>query len=220
MPGSDEMMTHAKWLACTDPPKMLQEVASVGVSYRKARLFCCAYCRRFFWNHLPPALQDAVEVAEGYADEAVSKYKLRKARAAFNSLDMLPNPAWRASHVAAWAISRIDPYRSACNLVEDPYTRPWRGGKKAIAALVREIFAFPYFDPALAITASALHWNDGTIPKLAQHIYDARAFDQMPILADALEEAGCTAMDVLSHCRTPAEHLRGCWAVDWILDKQ
>ena len=41
----------------------------------------------------------------------------------------------------------------------------------------------------------------------------------MPILGDVLEEAGCDNEDLLSHCRSQAEHVRGCWLVDAILAK-
>ncbi len=61
---------------------------------------------------------------------------------------------------------------------------------------------------------SCLAWNDGTIPKLARAIHEERAFDRMPILADALEDAGCTNADVLEHCRQPGTHIRGCWVID------
>jgi hypothetical protein len=64
-----------------------------------------------------------------------------------------------------------------------------------------------------------LSWNDGIVPKLAQAIYDDRVFDRLPILADALEEAGCTNADILNHCRRPGEHVRGCWVVDLLLGK-
>jgi hypothetical protein len=64
-----------------------------------------------------------------------------------------------------------------------------------------------------------LAWNENTVPRLAQTIYDERAFDRLPILADALEEAGCTDTAILDHCRQPGEHYRGCWAVDLLLGK-
>lgn len=62
-------------------------------------------------------------------------------------------------------------------------------------------------------------WNAGTVAKLARAIRDDRRFDLMPILADALEEAGCTDADILGHCRGPGPHVRGCWVVDLILGK-
>jgi hypothetical protein len=64
-----------------------------------------------------------------------------------------------------------------------------------------------------------LTWNDRCVGKLAQAIYDEQAFDRLPILADALEEAGCTDADILNHCRSGGEHVRGCWVVDLVLGK-
>jgi hypothetical protein len=55
---------------------------------------------------------------------------------------------------------------------------------------------------------------------LVQGLYDERAFDHLPILADALEEAGCTNADILNHLRGPGPHVRGCWVVDLLLDKE
>jgi hypothetical protein len=83
-------------------------------------------------------------------------------------------------------------------------------------ALIRDIFGSP-FRPSLTLPPAILAWNDGTIPKLAQAIYDNRRFTDLPILADALEEAGCTNSDILNHCRQPGEHVRGCWVLDLVL---
>jgi hypothetical protein len=55
---------------------------------------------------------------------------------------------------------------------------------------------------------------------LAQAIYEERAFDRLPILADALEESGCYNADLLAHCRSDGPHVRGCWAVDLVLGKE
>jgi hypothetical protein len=68
--------------------------------------------------------------------------------------------------------------------------------------IVRDIFGNP-FRPPTPIPQAVLDWNDGTVVKLAQAIYDERPFDRLPILADALEEAGCTNADILNHCRQP-----------------
>ena len=54
---------------------------------------------------------------------------------------------------------------------------------------------------------------------LARTIYEERAFDGMPVLSDALEEAGCNDADILDHCRQAGPHVRGCWVVDLILGK-
>jgi hypothetical protein len=63
-------------------------------------------------------------------------------------------------------------------------------------------------------------WRTPTVAALTEAIYDERAFDRLPILADALEDAGCTDADILGHCRSTGEHVRGCWVVDLILGKQ
>jgi hypothetical protein len=86
----------------------------------------------------------------------------------------------------------------------------------AQVALVRDIFGNPFrpaaFDPA---------WRTSDALLLARGIYEERAFDRMPILADALQDAGCTNEDVLSHCRDPQQvHVRGCWVVDLVLGKE
>src|SRR5262249_23625666 len=59
-----------------------------------------------------------------------------------------------------------------------------------------------------------LTWNNGTVVKLAAAIYDQRNWDAMPVLADALQDAGCTDQDLLLHLRGPGPHVRGCWALD------
>jgi len=86
-----------------------------------------------------------------------------------------------------------------------------------VGYLLRDIFGNPF--RGASVDSHWLVWNDGTVPRLAQAIYDERAFDRLSILADALEEAGCTDADILNHCRQPGEHVRGCWVVDLLLGK-
>jgi hypothetical protein len=86
------------------------------------------------------------------------------------------------------------------------------------ADLLRDIFGNP-FRPA-SLDPAWLTWRDGTVPGLAQSIYEERAFERLPILADALEDAGCAGPDLLSHCRQPGIHVRGCWVVDLLLGKE
>jgi hypothetical protein len=84
--------------------------------------------------------------------------------------------------------------------------------------LLRDIFGNP-FRPVSADPAW-LTWKDGTVPRLAQAIYYGRAFDRLPLLANALEEAGCDNADILNHLRGPGPHARGCWPLDLILGKE
>jgi hypothetical protein len=85
------------------------------------------------------------------------------------------------------------------------------------AGLLHEIFGNP-FRPA-ALDPSWLAWHDGAVRKMARAIYDERRFADLPILADALEDAGCAEAAILAHCREPGEHVRGCWVVDLLLGK-
>jgi hypothetical protein len=81
--------------------------------------------------------------------------------------------------------------------------------------LIRDIFGNPLHPTAVDPT-----WLTTNVVALAQAIYDERAFERMPILADALEDAGCTNDVVLAHCRGPGPHARGCWVVDLLLGKE
>ncbi|MBY0228273.1 MAG: hypothetical protein K2W96_03220, partial [Gemmataceae bacterium] len=71
----------------------------------------------------------------------------------------------------------------------------------------------PPIDPAW------LRWGNGTVPAMARAIYDDEAWEQSPILADALEEAGCEDGPMLRHLREPGEHVRGCWAIDLLVQR-
>jgi hypothetical protein len=72
----------------------------------------------------------------------------------------------------------------------------------------------------LTLRPEWLAWNAGAVLRLAQAIYEEEAFDLLPFLADALEEAGCTDAAILSHLRGPGPHFRGCWVVDLVLGKE
>lgn len=87
--------------------------------------------------------------------------------------------------------------------------------RKAIADLIREISGNPFRPLAADLT-----WFTPNVVGLAHSIYEARAFDRMPILAEALEEAGCTDADIVDHCRKPGGHVLGCWVLDLLLGKK
>src|SRR4029453_508957 len=89
------------------------------------------------------------------------------------------------------------------------------GEYAALANLVREVFGNP-FRPV----SFAPEWRTDTAMALARQMYESREFGAMPILADALQDAGCDSDDALNHCRdTTAPHIRGCWVVDLVLGK-
>jgi hypothetical protein len=83
-------------------------------------------------------------------------------------------------------------------------------------ALLRDIFGNRFRSVAIP-----RKWQTDTAITLARQMYDSRDFGAMPILADALQDAGCDDEAILSHCRDPNQvHVRGCWVVDLVLGKQ
>lgn len=82
------------------------------------------------------------------------------------------------------------------------------------AELLRDLFGNPFRSVGLEP-----EWLTGTVLALARGIYAEPAFDRLPILADALQDAGCDEEELLAHCREPREHARGCWVVDMLLGK-
>src|SRR5207302_11255992 len=89
----------------------------------------------------------------------------------------------------------------------------------AQADLLRCIVGPLLFRAPPAVHPAWLGWNGGTVLHLAQAIYDERSFDRLPVLADALEEAGSDNEELLSHCRGLGPHARGCWVLDVLLGK-
>src|SRR5262249_31476740 len=131
------------------------------------------------------------------------------------------NEEW--GDLATYYVSRRDPVEAALgaakNIVHLTYSeraqplhesrlKSWREliavERNAQATLLRCIFG-NHFRPVTVNPA----WLAPTVTTLARAIYEERAFDRMPILADALEDAGCGNADILQHCREPGEHARG-----------
>jgi hypothetical protein len=222
-------MTEAEWLACTDPTPMLEYLRGKA-SDRKLRLFACACCRRMWHLLADRRSRAAVGVGERLADGAASEAEARAARgAAYDAYDRGPDAIGDYAAYAAVSVCHTQAQLAAA--FASVYTA-WAAGdhsdgdrdeaEAAEAAarciLLRCIFGNPF--RSVCLDPAWLAWNDGTIPKLAQAIYDERRFSDLPILADALEEAGCSNPDILAHCRSEGPHVRGCWVVDLILGKE
>jgi hypothetical protein len=94
------------------------------------------------------------------------------------------------------------------------------GGSEELAAqceLLRELVGNPF--RSATVDPAWLSWNDGAVRKIAAVIDAEKGFADLPILADALEDAGCTDAELLGHCRRPDGHAPGCWALDLLLEK-
>jgi hypothetical protein len=212
-------MTEAEWLACTDP-RLLLVFLEGQASDRKARLFACGLARSL-WPYLgDERSRQVVEIAEKYADNLATKAELAAAREA-----ALDANRGAASRTVSWVGDRW-PWQAARMIVAsvrqvqmDRAAKDWSGmliGRSR--SLSHCIFANP-FRPSPLIKPAVLGWNGGTVVHLAQAVYDERAFDRLPILADALEDAGCHDAGILAHCRGPEPHVRGCWVLDLLLGK-
>ncbi len=240
-------MTEAEWLACKDPSPMLEFVHR-KVSERKLRLFSCGCCRRIWSLLTDNRSRSAVELAERLSDEPLDAHQLqnaeKEAREAHQECDMaasaasdtLSNPdqaAFDGSIAAACAV-RLPVWRGrdyACEVKEFAAMSPedrnavlWSPEPKAArlvelesqAFLLRDIFGNP-FRPVIF----SPEWRTSTALSLAKQMYDSRDFSAMPILADALQDAGCDNDDILNHCRDANQvHVRGCWVVDLVLGKE
>jgi hypothetical protein len=82
-------------------------------------------------------------------------------------------------------------------------------------ALLLDIFGNPF-----RAVAFAPEWRTDTALSLAKQMYESRDFSAVPILADAIQDAGCDNADILDHCRGSGPHVRGCWVVDLVLDRE
>lgn len=207
-------MTEDELLTCTDSRKMLKSLRG-QTSGRKLRLFACACCQLLGDKIESKGSRRAVEVAERFADGLLSPKELALAGAAARAARHTGryHKARRASYACTYnnaqeAAERVAQYAAWAKL---SYARQ--------ADLLRCLFGPHRFRP-FTLDPTWLAWNDGTIPKIAQAIYDERGFEDLPILADALEDAGCDNEDILAHCRGPGPHVKGCWVLDLLLGKE
>jgi hypothetical protein len=218
-------VTEAGWLNITQiEPLLIYAAEHPRATPRRAGLFGCACCRSACEWRLPDQYIDAIETAERYLDRGAKRPTWTRYR---NSLinhapprvyrwpgwdesfqqaviDLFyPDAPWVAANsllAAVGAISTVQ-YKAAfenqlCQLLRCIYGNPFRPVS---------------FNPA---------WRTDTAVALARTMYDSREFSAMPILADALQDAGCEDEQVLNHCRdATAPHVRGCWVCDLVLSK-
>lgn len=226
-------MTEKEWLDCTGP--MLDFVRGKA-SERKSRLFACACCRRV-WKQLWSGSvgHEGVLTAERYADGKASAEELSNCqRLVQEQLELYPGePVYDASY---WVCGRdiqeviegsagYAANNSTLEVEQDSEDFDARCERRRDEELaVQASFLHDLFGPLLFrsvdLDPSWLTWNDGTVRRIAQAIYDERGFDRLPILADALEDAGCQDTEILTHCRGPGPHVRGCFVVDLLLEKE
>jgi hypothetical protein len=237
-------MTEDEWLNEPDFAQLVRFIDN-RLSDRKRRLLAVAFCRLVgnLFDH--PDLLTAVETAERYADGAATAAELEAGRQRCRVIAVQENQAWSEvgenawlRSESAWAASlaatatppvsvealsdRTVPVgiqfriEGGINSVNDPIVWNTLMGDhvRSHRALVWDVAGNPF-----APVEFRAEWRTGTAVALAAQMYESGDFSAMPILADALQDAGCDNDDVLNHCRNPGTHARGCWVVDLILGK-
>ena len=204
-------MTEEEWLSAMDPKPMLEFLRGKA-SDRKLRLFAVGCCRRI-WDWLTDEKsRRAVAVMERHADAKAGGYEdLRSVNRVVAAWDAagadwtqaLAEPGRWATECSAWA-AMTKPQQQDTERTEQ-------------AALLRCTFGTPWHP--ITVAPDVLAWQSGTVVRMAEVIYNERRWDSMPLLGDALEDAGCGDQAVLDHCRGSGPHARGCFVVDAILDR-
>lgn len=213
-------MTEAEWLACKEPLPLLEFLRGKA-SDRKVRLFACAFGRavRESQHLLGPS---TVAVAERYADGLASEAELTSERRQWAALPEDRAPVAVSAYAGAWEVVEwLTHVHQVMKIDPDEYRHfpiPADAVLQRAVHLLRDIFGNPFLP--LSLSPAVRQWNESTVVKLAQAVYEERAFDRLPILADALLDAGCDHADILNHCRQPGVHVRGCWVVDLLLEKE
>jgi hypothetical protein len=227
-------MTEIEWLGCTSPLLVLDQCGSAA-SARKLRLYACGWAARF-WRLLgDDRSRDAILTAERFADGLATRSELiaafNAAEGAFRELptDFTGRHGKRlksskgtqmAKKAAAAARDAANPawdLRAARRLAQREDVLGNARARIARCELLRDILGNPFH--RVAVADGWLRWNDGCVVKLARAIYEEQTFADLPVLADALEEAGCADERVLGHCRGGSAHARGCWLLDRLLGK-
>jgi hypothetical protein len=220
-------MTETEWLRCSDSLKMLEFLRS-KTSDRKFRLFACGCCRHV-WDRLPSDhTREAVEVTERIADGLVEDSELGliwHRLAEDYELDQVRQQAVRSQRREKVTAALTTTYsRRPQELAREVAWETSRLGvrreeRQFQVALLCCIVGNP-FRPSPPLPHAVLGWNDGTVRRIAEGIYEERAFDRLPVLHDALLDAGCDDEAILAHCRGAGPHVRGCWVIDLILGKE
>jgi hypothetical protein len=244
-------MTEAEWLVCEAPQEMYAFLRE-RMTTRCCRLFANACGRRhcFIWerkkysnaeeadywlaqkeetDRICRAILDAVDeecdgVPRGEAIESLRNKVFQRGPLGL-TWDLT---ATVKGDVDYWVMRRFPPLpSSAREQASLDMALLWELHAEGLfqVNMLREIVGNPFRPPQL-LPASVLAWNDGTVRRIAEGIYEERrmpegTFDTgcLAILADALVDAGCDNNDLIQHCRSEKPHVRGCWAVDAILGK-
>jgi hypothetical protein len=229
-------MDENEWFESADPEAMFAGIQN-RIAERKQRLFACA-CVRSVWHNLrDESFRRLAELAEEVADGRASIDRLEsegkilfEADPHISFVRVLNNPpvsamvaarnlGFRAVPLSIGQVVRFALLSAApCEPGGSTADSPLQGSeaKQAHARLLADLFRDIVGNPFRPITLHPdwLAWDDGIVRRLAEAMYEGRRFQELPVLADALEDAGCDVPEVLDHLRGRGVHASGCWALD------
>jgi hypothetical protein len=210
-------VTEAEWTASQDPDALLDAARAMRrLPARKARLFAGG-CFRLVWDLIrADDIRLAVEMSDARADKKIGQQELERHRYPMTT----PSDnvrSWLAVAIQSLATSNLNPSYVAWQVRTATQNETYRHARRGIpcraqAELVREVVGNPFCPVAFDS-----QWRTDDTLGLARGIYEDRAFDRMPLLTDALMDAGCDDKAILAHCRSDEPHVRGCWLVDLVL---
>lgn len=218
-------LDEQSWLNSKDPKALLGHCVR-SANDRKLRRFAIAMC-----NHCPPRgmfgpeqLQSAERFAEGKAgiEELCRSHSSLYASGGWLRLSVGPtllsavsrSPDYLANDILALLFEwfHSPPHRRSLFVPDGTSDEALERYQHLLADFVRDIFGNP-FQP----TVVDPRWLSSSVIDIARAMYAERAFERMPILGDALMDAGCDSEEVINHCQAQLPHVRGCWLVDRLL---
>jgi hypothetical protein len=232
---SKRLQTEEEWTNCEFIRPLIRLIDAAQAGERKPWLFTAACVRRVMGTPHIGEHRELAERLEQLGDGSSTATEAHRVAAALRDIrlrctDVMGGWYWQAS-IDYSEEPETEPYRIAWGTAEAaiiaagrqtriraglPDDRPeeadWAAEERGICDLIRCVFGNP-----LRPLPRELPWATPTVIAVARSIYEDRAFDRLPILADALEDAGCADEQSLIHCRNSGLHSRGCWVVDAML---
>lgn len=199
-----------------------EDQASLQAIDRKLRLFACA-CYREYGPYQIQEVWAFLLRLERFADGLFPEPELRRVnrvavQAALNrdsgkTFSVPFYTLWRMG--SPWIANNIQ--EIVQGILRDQESLSKSVIESSMCAMLRDLFGslngLPEFLPEWT------KFRGQIVRQLATSIYQQRQMNDIAIIADVLEEAGCTDETILDHCRQDQRHYLGCWVIDQLLGR-